>query len=87
MPIRHVVVSAHNGVHARPVAELVRLAQAHELPVTLRTADGAAVDLRSVLAVMDLALAPGDAVTLETPAGPASESVLDQLTRVLAPDA
>ena len=66
MPVRHVVVSAHNGVHARPVA---------------------AVDLRSVLAVMDLALAPGDAVTLETPAGPASESVLDQLTRVLAPDA
>ncbi|MCT2224417.1 hypothetical protein [Microbacterium paraoxydans] len=55
MPVRHVVVSAHNGVHARPVAEL--------------------------------ALASGDAVTLETPAGPASESVLDQLALVLAPDA
>ncbi|SDS05927.1 HPr family phosphocarrier protein [Microbacterium paraoxydans] len=87
MPVRHVVVSAHNGVHARPVAELVRLAQAHELPVTLRTADGTSVDLRSVLAVMDLALASGDAVTLETPASPASESVLDQLVLVLAPDA
>ena len=87
MPVRHVVVSAHNGVHARPVAELVRLAQAHELPVTLRTADGTTVDLRSVLAVMDLALAPGDAVTLETPASPASERVLTQLARVLAPDA
>jgi phosphocarrier protein len=74
-------------VPARRVAELGRRALAPELPVTLRTADGTSVDLRSVLAVMDLALASGDAVTLETPAGPASESVLDQLALVLAPDA
>ena len=87
MPVRHVVVSAHNGVHARPVAELVRLAQAHELPITLRTSDGTTVDLRSVLAVMDLALAPGDEVLLETAPSATSERVLAQLARVLAPDA
>ncbi len=62
MPTRHVIISAHNGVHARPVAELVRLAQSHRDPITLRTKGGAEVDLSSVLAVMDLALAQGDEV-------------------------
>lgn len=85
MPRRHVVITAHNGVHARPVAELVRLAQAHPHPVTLRTSSGAVVDLSSVLALMDLALAPGDAVVLETRESVDAEAVLDTLADVLAP--
>jgi len=85
MPVRHVVVSAHNGAHARPVAELVRLAQSHATAVTLRTADGTTVDLSSVLAVMDLGIASGDAVVLETAASETSEAVLDQLAEVLDP--
>jgi phosphocarrier protein HPr len=85
MSIRRVVVSAHNGVHARPVAELVRLVQSHSETVTLRTADGTTVDLSSVLAVMDLGIAAGDAVVLETAASATSEAVLDQLAEVLAP--
>ncbi|PRA79507.1 HPr family phosphocarrier protein [Microbacterium sp. MYb66] len=85
MSVRRVVVSAHNGVHARPVAELVRLAQSHGSPVTLRTSDDTTVDLSSVLAVMDLAIAPGDAVVLETAESETSEAVLDQLAEVLAP--
>lgn len=85
MSTRRVVVSAHNGVHARPVAELVRLAQAHGSPITLRTADGSSVDLSSVLAVMDLALAPGDTVVLETRDSDTAEDVLDQLAEVLDP--
>ncbi|MCT1479993.1 HPr family phosphocarrier protein [Microbacterium sp. p3-SID336] len=85
MPARSVVVSAHNGVHARPVAELVRLAQSHDGTVTLRTADGTTVDLSSVLAVMDLALGPGDAVVLETAPGATAEALLDRLAEVLAP--
>ncbi|WP_337003970.1 MULTISPECIES: HPr family phosphocarrier protein [unclassified Microbacterium] len=85
MPTRHLIVSAHNGVHARPVAELVRLAQSHGSPVTLRTSDDTTVDLSSVLAVMDLAIAPGDAVVLETAESATSEAVLDQLAEVLAP--
>jgi phosphotransferase system HPr (HPr) family protein len=80
-----VVVSAHNGVHARPVAELVRLAHSHEGGVRLRTADGTTVDLRSVLAVMDLAIGPGDAVVLETGDSAGADAVLDQLAEVLAP--
>lgn len=85
MPKRQVVITAHNGVHARPVAELVRLVQAHPHPVTLRTSSGAVVDLSSVLALMDLALAPGDAVVLETRESFDAEAVLDTLADVLAP--
>lgn len=85
MPRRHVVISAHNGVHARPVAELVRLVQAHPHPVTLRTSAGAIVDLSSVLALMDLALAPGDAVVLETSDSADADAVLDTLASVLDP--
>ncbi|MFS0895621.1 HPr family phosphocarrier protein [Microbacterium sp. 179-I 3D3 NHS] len=85
MPTRRVVVSAHNGVHARPVAELVRLAQSHRAPITLRTADGSTVDLSSVLAVMDLAIGPGDLVVLETRPSDTSDAVLDQLAAVLDP--
>ncbi|GAA2949633.1 HPr family phosphocarrier protein [Microbacterium luteolum] len=85
MPTRRIVVSAHNGVHARPVAELVRLAQAHTATITLRTADGSVVDLSSVLAVMDLAIGTGDAVVLETTDSASSDAVLDQLAEVLDP--
>ena len=85
MPTRRVIVSAHNGVHARPVAELVRLAQSHGAPVTLRTSDDTTVDLRSVLAVMDLGIESGDAVVLETAASDTADALLDELVEVLAP--
>lgn len=85
MPTRRVVVRAHNGAHARPVAELVRLAQAHGSRITLRTTAGTSVDLRSVLAVMDLAIGTGDVVELETGPSPEAEAVLDRLAAVLDP--
>ncbi|NJI61476.1 MULTISPECIES: HPr family phosphocarrier protein [Microbacterium] len=85
MPTRRLIVSAHNGAHARPVAELVRLAHSHDAPVTLRTADGTTVDLSSVLAVMDLGISSGDAVVLETAASGTADDILDQLAEVLAP--
>lgn len=85
MPRRQVIVSAHNGVHARPVAEIVRVVHAHPDTVTLHTAAGTSVDLSSVLAVMDLGLVRGDAVVLETPDSPAAAAVLDALTAVLDP--
>ncbi|WP_314425070.1 HPr family phosphocarrier protein [uncultured Microbacterium sp.] len=85
MPRRQVVITAHNGVHARPVAELVRVVQAHPHAVTLQTSTGAVVDLSSVLALMDLGLAPGDVVVLETPDAAGAESVLETLASVLDP--
>ncbi|WP_217183328.1 HPr family phosphocarrier protein [Streptomyces sp. AC495_CC817] len=85
MATRKVRITAHNGAHARPVAELARLAMAHDGRVIVRTAAGAEADLTSVLAVMDLALAEGDVVALEAADGPASEALLDALVEVLAP--
>lgn len=84
MPTRRVIIRAHNGVHARPVAELARLAQSHRDAITLRTTNGAEVDLSSVLAVMDLALVRGDEVALSTTASTDADEVLDALAAVLA---
>ncbi|WP_087131337.1 HPr family phosphocarrier protein [Microbacterium esteraromaticum] len=80
---RRVTVDIDEGVHARPVAELVRLAQAHGMPVLLSTDAGATADLTSVLAVMDLAIASGDEVTLEVADSPEAPALLDALASVL----
>lgn len=85
MLTRRVVISAHNGAHARPVAELARLALTHQHPVVLRTSTGDTVDVSSVLAVMDLGLKEGDEITLETSIAPESAELLDAMSSVLAP--
>lgn len=85
MPIRRVIISAHDGLHARPVAELARLALAHPEPVTLTTEAGSTVDVGSVLTVMDLALSAGDEVLLETPDSAGAQRVLTELAAVLDP--
>ncbi|GAA5148191.1 HPr family phosphocarrier protein [Microbacterium pseudoresistens] len=88
MPRRTVTIHAADGMHARPVAELVRLTTAYGAPVTLTTADGVEVELASILAVMELALGQGDEVVLSTADSPRAETLLDALTAVLsAPDA
>lgn len=84
MASRRVVVRALGGAHARPVAELVRIAQAHPHPVTLDAGNGRAVPLDGVLAVMDLGLQPGTAVTVSTE-GDGAEGVLDAVAAVLDP--
>lgn len=85
MPIRQLVINATDGLHARPAADLARLAHAHPDPVSLTTTSGVTVDVGSVLAVMDLALSPGDAVRLETSASEAAEPVLDAMAAILDP--
>mgnify|MGYP001567289049 CR=1 FL=1 len=85
MPQRHVTITADHGAHARPVAELVRIARTHHETVMLRTPSGATVDLGSVLALMDLALAPGDEVVLETAETAGADGILDEMAAILAP--
>jgi phosphocarrier protein HPr len=85
MTTRRVTISAHNGAHARPVAELARLALGYGRPVTVRTVAGAEADLSSVLAVMDLGLAQGEVVVLETADAPGASAVLDSMAEVLSP--
>lgn len=84
MPTRRVTVTIDDGVHARPVAELVRLATGHPAGATL-SANGTTTDLTSVLTMMDLALRQGDRVTIEVPDSPGAERLLDALARVIAP--
>jgi phosphotransferase system HPr (HPr) family protein len=82
---RRVVVGVDDGAHARPVAELARLVQAHGSRVVLSTDAGESADLSSVLAVMDLAIAAGDEVTLEVTDSPTAPALLDALEAVLDP--
>lgn len=85
MAIRRVRISTRHGAHARPVAELARLALDHSAPVHLTTADGTSVDVSSVLAVMELGLSEGDEIDLETISSPHAELLLETMARVLDP--
>jgi phosphotransferase system HPr (HPr) family protein len=81
---RRVTVGVDDGAHARPVAELARLAQAHGSPVRL-TAVGGTAALTRVLAVMDLAIVAGDEVVLEVSDSADAPALLDALEAVLRP--
>ena len=85
MPTRRVTISVADGLHARPVAELARIAIAYARPVTMESESGATVDLSSVLAVMELGFSSGDEVVLATAEDPTAESLLDALAGVLDP--
>ncbi|MFD5226834.1 HPr family phosphocarrier protein [Microbacterium sp. NPDC058342] len=82
---RRVRVGVGDGAHARPVAELARLAQAHGSTVLLTTETGESAELSSVLAVMDLGIAAGDEVTFEVADAPGAPALLDALSAVLNP--
>lgn len=85
MPTRRVTISVADGLHARPVADLARIALAHTHPVTMEATSGVVVDLSSVLAVMELGFSRGDEVILTTPDDPSADFLLDALTAVLDP--
>lgn len=87
MPTRRVTITVADGLHARPVAELARIALAHTAPVTIEAASGAVVNTSSVLAVMDLGLSTGDEVILTTAEHPAADALLEALAAVLDPSA
>ncbi|BDZ37735.1 hypothetical protein GCM10025863_03490 [Microbacterium suwonense] len=82
---RRVTVGVDDGAHARPVAELARLAQAHDSPVLLSTRSGESAEVTSVLAVMDLAIGVGDEVVFEVADSPRAGALLDALEAVLRP--
>lgn len=83
MATRRVVVGLSGGVHARPAAQLARLAQAHPSPVTLTNPQGQRAELGHVLGVMNLDLLEGEEITLHAE-GDGADALLDQLATVFA---
>jgi phosphocarrier protein HPr len=86
MPERRVVVGSKVGLHARPAAIFVQAAAKQPVKVSIAKGDGgAAVDARSILAVLGLDVRGGQEVVLSAE-GDAAESALDELAEVVATD-
>jgi phosphocarrier protein len=86
MPERRVVVGSKVGLHARPAAIFVQAAAKQAVKVRIAKGDGgAAVDARSILAVLGLDVRGGQEVVLSAE-GDAAESALDELAEVVATD-
>ncbi|WP_150306438.1 dihydroxyacetone kinase phosphoryl donor subunit DhaM [Planctomonas psychrotolerans] len=66
-----------DGLHARPAAELVKLASSFDARVTVNGADA-----RSLLLIMTLALAQGTDVTIAA-RGPQARDAVEQLTALI----
>ncbi|ADV66201.1 HPr family phosphocarrier protein [Deinococcus maricopensis] len=71
-------VTADHGLHARPAAALVQIATPYASDVQL-IADGRAVNLKSIMAVMGLGLAHGATFTVRAD-GPDADAVLGALS-------
>jgi phosphocarrier protein len=85
MPERRVTVASQVGLHARPAALFVRAAGRTGVGVTIAKAGAAAVDARSLLAVMALDVRHGDEVVLAAD-GDGANAALDELADLLASD-
>jgi phosphoenolpyruvate-protein phosphotransferase len=78
---RTVTVALTHGLHARPAARIARVARAASAPVDIVYA-GKQVDARSITALMQLGVRPGDEISIRTVA-PDGGSVLDAIGAVL----
>lgn len=83
MAQRRVVITAESGLHARPAAELARLAQSRDGGIRVRAGQHE-VDAASVLSVMNLGLRQGAEIVLEAH-GPDAEAALETAARLLDP--
>lgn len=90
MYTRKATVSAAVGLHARPAAVFVRAVNQTGLPVTLAKIGEAAVDARSLLAIMTADFGQGCEVELAVSGGPHSPeavtAALDALAELLGTD-
>lgn len=85
MAQRTVVVASQVGLHARPAALFTSAVIGSGIPVTVGRPGSPAVDARSILAVMGLAVKHGDAVELAA-TGSDADRVLDELVELLERD-
>ena len=79
---RSVRIENRNGVHARPAAEIVKLAARFKSDITI-VRDDLEVNGKSIMGVMMLAAEFGSTVTLRA-AGPDSEAAVEQLAALIS---
>ena len=81
MPERSVLIVNKNGLHARPAAEIVKLAAKFQSEITV-VKDDLDVNGKSIMGVMMLAAEHGSSITFRAE-GPDAEQALDALTTLV----
>ena len=79
---RSVQVANKNGVHARPAAEIVKLASKYASDITL-SRDDLEVNGKSIMGVMMLAAEYGSTLRLRAQ-GPDAEKAVDELASLIS---
>ena len=82
MAERTVRITNRNGIHARPAAEIVKLASKFGCEITL-VRDDLEVNGKSIMGVMMLAAEFGATVTLRA-TGPDADTAVEQLAGLIA---
>ena len=82
MPERSVRIMNRNGLHARPAAEIVKLAARFKSDITI-TRDDLEVNGKSIMGVMMLAAEFGSTVTLRA-SGADADAAVEQLATLIA---
>ena len=82
MPERSVRIMNRNGVHARPAAEIVKLAARFKSDITL-TREDLEVNGKSIMGVMMLAAEFGSTVKLRAE-GPDADAAVEQLATLIS---
>jgi len=81
MPERTVTIENKNGLHARPAAEIVKLAAKFASEITI-VKDDLDVNGKSIMGVMMLAAEHGSSITLRAE-GPDADQALDALATLV----
>jgi len=81
MPERTVQIVNRNGLHARPAAEIVKLASKFQSEITI-VKDDLDVNGKSIMGVMMLAAEHGSSITLRAE-GPDAAAALDALATLV----
>ncbi|MDE2591553.1 MAG: HPr family phosphocarrier protein [Actinomycetales bacterium] len=83
MATTEVLIGNVEGLHARPAAELVRIASNAGLEVKLGRVNQALVPANSILAILGLGLRSGERITV-TVTGPDEAARLAEIVSILA---
>ena len=81
MPERTVQIANRNGLHARPAAEIVKLAAKFQSEITI-VKDDLDVNGKSIMGVMMLAAEHGSTILLRAE-GPDADAALDALSTLV----